>query len=119
MATAVASNIAAQREDFWVGIFMAFILSFGFFLAGFFVVVLSLDVRSSVCLPDERQINLPGSRTAIMDKDRVRAGHLDVHLVESLDVHDVGSRYVSESLGDARAGSRFQADPFDADTWEM
>jgi hypothetical protein len=38
-------------------------------------------VCSIACLPDERHITDPRSSTAIVDKDRVCAGHLDVHLV--------------------------------------
>ena len=65
------------------------------------------------CLPDERHITGLRFGTAIVDKDRVCAGHLDLHLVASVDVHDVESRRGSASLGDARGVIRFQADPFD------
>jgi hypothetical protein len=72
-------------------------------------------VCSMACLPDERDITGPrsGTATAIVDKDRVCAGHLDVHVVDGVDEHDVGSRYRSASTGDGRGGIRFQADPLD------
>ena len=63
------------------------------------------------CLPDERHITGPQCGTAIVDKDRVLAGHLDVHVVASVDEHDVGSGRAIGSLGDGRGGIRFQADP--------
>jgi len=46
----------------------------------------SLFVRIA-CLPDERHITGPRCGTAIVDKDRVYAGHPDVHLVEEVDGH--------------------------------
>ena len=58
---------------------------------------------SIACLPDERHITGFRSGTAIVDTDRVRAGHLDVHRVGEVDEHDVDSRYASESTGDGRA----------------
>ena len=70
-------------------------------------------VCSIACLPDERHITGHRKKSAILDTDRVCAGHLDVHPVEDVDEHDVASRYVTESLGDGRGGRRFQADPFD------
>jgi len=48
----------------------------------------SLFVRIA-CLPDERHITGPRSGTAIVDKDRVCAGRLDVHGVGEVEVHDV------------------------------
>ena len=36
-------------------------------------------VCSNACLPDERHITGPRSGTAIVDTNRVCAGHLDVH----------------------------------------
>ena len=50
-----------------------------------------------------------------MDKDRVYASRLDVHVVVVVDEHDVVSRSGTGSLGDGRGGGRrrFQADPFD------
>src|SRR5262249_29527050 len=70
----------------------------------------------SACLPDECHITGPRCSCAVVYKDRVYAGHLDVHLVVDLDVHDVGSWCGSESRGDVgpKAGRRFQADPIDA-----
>jgi hypothetical protein len=50
---------------------------------------------------------------AIVDYDRVCAAHLDVHVVFSVDVYDVGARCDTGSTGDGRADERFQADPFD------
>src|SRR6266571_3940355 len=72
-------------------------------------------VCSSACLPDERHITGPRSGTAIVDKDRVCAGLLDVHFVLVVDEHHV-ARSGSEStgIGHGRAGIRFQADPSDA-----
>ena len=71
-------------------------------------------VCSIACLPDERHIT--GQRcsgTAIVDTDRVCAGHLDVHRVVIVDVHDVGSRCATISTGDGlgQKAARFQADP--------
>src|SRR6266446_10609959 len=71
------------------------------------------------CLPDERHITGPRCGTAIMDKDRVYAGHPDVHLVEEVDGHDVGSCCATESLGDGRPGIRFQAHPLHAGAGNM
>ena len=73
-----------------------------------------------VCLPDERHITGPRSGSAIVDKDRVCAGYPDVHQVAAVDVHDVGSRSGTGSLGDGRGGRpRFQADPFDTVAGKM
>ena len=74
-------------------------------------------VCSIACLPDERHITGPRSGTAIVDKDRVCAGHLDVHLVLQVDEHDVDPYIAIESTGDGRTararGRRFQADPLE------
>ncbi len=63
------------------------------------------------CLPDERHITGPRCSFAIVDKDRVCSGHLDVYQVVEIDEHDVGCCCETESLGDGRIGRRFQADP--------
>ena len=70
-------------------------------------------VCSVACLPDERHITGPRHATKIADKDRVCAGTPDVHVVVATDEHDVDSRSATGSLGDGRAGPRFQADPID------
>src|SRR5205807_9396897 len=75
-------------------------------------------VCSSICLPDERHITGPRSGTAIVDKDRVCAGHLDLHVVAVVDVHDVESHVASGSTGDARR-VRFQAGPNHAGAGSM
>ncbi|SRR6266705_260820 len=77
-------------------------------------------VCSIACLPDERHITGPRSGTAIVDKDRVCAGHLDVHFVLVVDVHDV-ARSGTESTGDGRGRTvvRSQADPSDAEAGNM
>ena len=54
-----------------------------------------------------------------MDADRVCAGHLDVQVVEEVDVHDVGVCCATRSLGDRRAVPRFQADPYHAAAGNM
>src|SRR5205085_2544926 len=67
-------------------------------------------------LPNERHITSQrrSANGIVVDKDRVCAGHPDVHPVGVIDVHDVGSRYATTSLGDGLlAVVRFQADPLD------
>ena len=63
-------------------------------------------ICSIACLPHERHVS--GKRVAgtpIVDTNRVFAGHLDFRVVAQADVHDVGSRCRSESLGDGRGGT--------------
>ena len=65
-------------------------------------------VCSIACLPHERHVS--GKRVAgtpIVDTNRVSPGHLDFRVVAQVDVHDVGSRCRSESLGDGRGVRRF------------
>ena len=52
---------------------------------------------SIACLPDERHVTGPRCSIAIVDKDRVCGGHLDVDRVVKVDVHDMVSRYGSVS----------------------
>ena len=56
-----------------------------------------------------------------MDKDRVSAGHLDVHVAAGVDVHDVGSQRGTGSTGDGRgrAGVVVQAEPNDFGAGDM
>src|SRR5260370_40097676 len=71
-----------------------------------------------VCLPDERHI--PGSRCAkaIVDLDRVRAGYLNEHRVDGVEVHNVGSRCEAGSIQDGR-GAVVIAGPYHAAAGNM
>src|SRR6266705_1115413 len=80
----------------------------------------SLFVRIA-CLPDERHITRHRSASGIVDKNRVCAGYLDVHLVGGVDVHDVASRCATVSTGDVRGRTavRFQAGPLECGAGDM
>src|SRR5215467_9099592 len=58
------------------------------------------------CLPDERHITGLDSRMSIVDKDRIRAGHLNVHRVGGVDEHHMVCR-ASGSLCDGSGVIRF------------
>jgi len=68
------------------------------------------------CSPDDRHITSVRYSIGIVDKDRGKARHPDVHLVGVVDEHYVESLGNSiRSLGEINIGRRFQATPLQAD----